>query len=99
MKNIGYKNSVNRAPVDKVLSATATFETLIAPKNVIQCKPMTHPIPKRRKNSLRLTFKLIFRKRRIKNNTTEAIATLYQVKGRSEERRVGKDSKTQSKKK
>lgn len=36
LKKIGSRNAENNAPVDKVLNATATFETFMAPKNAIQ---------------------------------------------------------------
>lgn len=36
LKNKGSKKAENKAPVESVLNATATFETLIAPKKAIQ---------------------------------------------------------------
>lgn len=81
LKKIGSKNAENNAPVDKVLNATATFETFMAPKNAIQCRPMTTPIPKSIIKSLELTFRLIFLIFRMVNKTTEATKTRNHTNG------------------
>ena len=81
LKNIGSRNAEKSAPVERVLSATATFETFMAPKKAIQCNPMITPIPKSIAKSFELSFKLIFLIFKIKNKTTAATKTLYQTRG------------------
>lgn len=81
LKKRGSRKAENNAPVESVLKATATFETLIAPKNAIQCIPITTPIPKSIIKSLELTFKLIFLILSMKNKTIEATSTRNQTNG------------------
>lgn len=81
LKKMGSKNAENNAPVDKVLNATATFETFIAPKKAIQCNPMTTPIPNNIHKSFQLIFKLIFLNLSIKNKTMEATKTRNHTRG------------------
>lgn len=81
LKKTGSNSAVKRAPVESVLSATATLETLMEPKKAIQCKPMIIPTPSNIKKSFLLIFKSIFLKRRTKNITIAATATRYQTSG------------------
>lgn len=81
LKNKGSKKAEKRAPVESVLSATATFETLIAPKNAIQCRPIVTPIPKSKNKSERLSFKSIFLILKIRYSTRAATVTLNQTSG------------------
>lgn len=81
LKKKGSKNAEKSAPVESVLRATATFETLIAPKNAIQCNPMTTPIPSNMAKSFGLIFNGIFLNFRMTNKTAMANKTRYQTKG------------------
>ena len=81
LKKRGSKKAENKAPVESVLSATATLDTLIAPKNAIQCNPITTPIPSSMAKSFGLIFNGIFLIFRMINNTPMANNTRYQTKG------------------
>lgn len=84
LKNKGSRNAENNAPVERVLNATATFETLIAPKKVIQCVPIIAPIPNSINKSFREIFKLIPEIRIKTYSVTAQINVLYQTKGIAE---------------
>lgn len=81
LKKMGSKNAENKAPVESVLNATATLETLIAPKKAIQCNPMIAPIPNNIVKSLVDNFRLIFFTFKITNKTKAATNTRYQTNG------------------
>lgn len=81
LKKIGSKKAENKAPVESVLKATATFETLIAPKKAIQCRPIITPMPSNIHKSFHSILKLIFLNFKMMNKTTEATNTRNQTKG------------------
>ncbi len=78
---MGSINDAKKAPVENMASVMDTFDTSIAPKNVIQCKAMMMPAIESLSKDLGLMLILTFATLTYTNIKIEAMTILNHTKG------------------